>query len=193
MKSRLAFLALVLVCFRQCASADQITTGTLVFDCTACTSSPGFTSTLPTNGSFVYDNTTNQFLSVMVTWDGLSFDSFSVGSQDTPNTEQIIYQDLIGGGAGPLQFTFICSTVNLQNGPCERQFAAAFDGLPGADLELFFSSPGNVESANDGASGIVTTPEPSALLLLALGLVGLVLFSITARCRILWWPHWGNP
>jgi hypothetical protein len=185
MKSKLAFLALVLVCFGRCASADQITMGTLNFDCLNCSNPTlGVISTPPTNGSFVYDNTTNQFLNVMYTWDGVLFDldSFPL-DPNLPTTAQAIYQDLIGAGAGPLHFTFFCTTVNPQNGPCERNFAFFFDG-PGAtgpfNVTMYVGGPSlNFTSNNDDAEGIVTTPEPSALLLLALGVVGIVLVLLS--------------
>jgi hypothetical protein len=66
---RVAVLALVLECFGRCASADQITTGDLVFASTEFI--PGAILVKPTSGSFVYDNTPNQFISINVSWDGM--------------------------------------------------------------------------------------------------------------------------
>jgi hypothetical protein len=98
MKSKLAYLALVLVClWGRTASADTITSGNLSF------TNLNVQGTTPT-GSFIYDNSTKQFVQFTVLWDGfiwgmngLGPDNFNALMGIGPN-EQKFNMYCIGGG-----------------------------------------------------------------------------------------------
>src|SRR5215470_3305600 len=102
MKSKLAVLALASVClWGSAASADTITSGGLSFTCPGCSDvlQSGVADIAPTSGSFVYDNTTNHFLSIDVTWDGIPLVLNGAAIVlPAPTDEATAYLDLIGQG-----------------------------------------------------------------------------------------------
>lgn len=151
------------------AYADTITTGNLAF---ATFGSPSPMSPLPTDGSFAYDNTTNQFLSFTATWDGMTFDM-------TFGATQADFLKLTDASATPLTWSGICipSTVN-PTVPCDGSFgfsASVANFLFGQTAGPVTPTVGFAEAAGTfTATQIVTTPEPGAVGLLLLG-IGLVL------------------
>ena len=64
-------LAFALFFIVPCALADSLTVGTITF-----TAAQG---SIPTAGSFVFDNTTNVYNSFTITWDGAVFDYVASG------------------------------------------------------------------------------------------------------------------
>ena len=64
-------LAFALFFIVPCALADSLTVGTITF-----TAAQG---SIPTAGSFVFDNTTNVYTSFTITWDGAVFDYVASG------------------------------------------------------------------------------------------------------------------
>jgi hypothetical protein len=176
MKTKLAFLALVIVCsWGREASADTITTGNLsfsIFDGSCINVSPGDGCTAPTAGSFVYDNTTNQFSSITVTWDGFELVGRSEGSG-----EQTAYLELIGASSSQLVWSGLCTAGTITQGHCGGEFGFAFFDHSSVNIGLGPLSTPNPEFPNDSAGGIVTatdlvttTPEPTAAMLLMLGI-----------------------
>jgi hypothetical protein len=88
------------------------------------------TGLLPTSGSFTYDNTTTQFTSFQVVWDGITFDLLS-----SANSPQIIGGGpaCIGGQTGPVAtLTFLTTSCPPPTG--EFQWAASFGGTGGPAL-----------------------------------------------------------
>jgi len=168
----IVLVGLLLAFTAQSASADTITSGTLVFTL------GGSGGTDATGGSFTYDNTTNQFLSFTATWDGLTFD-FSASA--TPSN----YQALIGAISSPMQWSAVCEPSSVNPGvPCdgELQFRIILDSsLLGTGLEPFVPTQ---DTATGAGSFTVTqlqtaiTPEPDASSLLLLGLGMLSVFGI---------------
>jgi hypothetical protein len=182
MKSKLAILTLVLVClWGREAKADTVTSGNLSFTCDpeSCgpTGNPFDFNTAPTAGSFVYDNTTNQFLSVTVTWDGMPL--YSNLSEIVGG--ETVYLDLIGLGSSLLRWDAICTAGTIEQGHCGGLFGfLVFDpSSPQIGVGLAPLDTANPEFPNDGAGGTVTaldlvsTPEPPLFVLLMLGLTGL--------------------
>jgi len=151
------------------AYADTITTGNLAF---ATFGNPSPMSPLPTGGSFAYDNTTEQFLSFTTTWDGMTFDLASGATQAD-------FLALTDASATPHTWSGICipSTVN-PTVPCDGSFgfsASVANLLFGQTTGPLTPTVGFAEAAGTfTATQIVTTPEPGAVGLLALG-IGLVL------------------
>jgi hypothetical protein len=96
MKTKLAILALALVCLSP-ARADTVTSGNLSFTCL------GQGCLSPTSGSFDYDNTSNQFLNLTLTWDGLNFLGPPVQIWPT-NEQETAFLELIGSSSTPLKW-----------------------------------------------------------------------------------------
>jgi hypothetical protein len=177
MKSTLAFLALVMAClWGRAASADTITTGDLSFTCNICgvLQNGNQINTAPTGGSFAYDNTTNQFLSLLITWDGVTF-TFIGGqpSINDPGNAEAVYLALIG--SAPVYWDGICLHLPNDPFPCEEAEGFRLDGFFGSYVS------GAFPFINDETGGLVTatnpvttTPEPPVIGLLLMG-IGFVL------------------
>ncbi len=148
------------------ALADTITSGTLAFTLA------GGVGIAPTAGSFTYDNTTNQFTSFTVVWDGLTFD-LSFGATQTN------FLALIGAIPSPQTWTAACipSTVHPTI-PCDGLLDF---GLFAGTLVLGSAVQPLVPTQNLAVGGgtftvtqvVTTTPEPGAVSLLLMG-IGLV-------------------
>ena len=157
------------------ASADSITTGKLVFNADI---SPSTYSTLPSHGSFAYDNTTNQFEAINLNWNGIGF--FLAGPFDFAGgvqTEQSIYAALLNGTLG---FFFDCTWLGDATPRCDDQLFARLTDPAGNLVELapndFGLGPPKITPDTSYGTVIarnlkdpVTTPEPTAPSLLLLG------------------------
>ena len=191
MKSKLAILATVVVClWGSAAAADTVTSGGLSFTCPACSDvlQSGVADIAPTSGSFVFDNTTNHFLSINVTWDGIPLVLNGTAMVvPTPTDEATTYLDLIGQGM-QLSWEGISIVGPAFVDPCgfSPPFRFAFNenrhANPNTDVCIclgWATLPATLDPAvGTGAVTAtdlvtITTPEPSSLLLLAGGLTGL--------------------
>jgi hypothetical protein len=166
MKAKLAILALILLSlWGREASADSIMSGKLVFN------TDPTSNTSPSHGSFVYDNTTNQFENITLTWDKMTFGLLGVFE----GTQQGIYNALLNSTLG---FVFDCTWLGDTAVPtCDDQlFGNFFDsngdllGLVGNGLpKLTPDTAGGTVTARN-LKDPVTTPEPTAPGLLLLGI-----------------------
>ena len=191
MKLKLPYLALVLVCSAICtcdASADTITSGGLSFTCPACSDvlQSGVADIAPTSGSFVFENTTNHFLSIDVTWDGVPLVLNGAAIVvPTPTDEATAYLDLIGQGI-PLTWEGISVGPAFVDGcgaspPLRFAFFENRHANPNTDVGICLGWA-TLPPTFDPAVGtgfvtatdlVTTTPEPPSFLVLAAGLIGL--------------------
>lgn len=174
MKTLLA--ALVLLCASLVADADTITTGNLSFTCsgTNCNGSP-LPGTPPDSGSFVYDNTTNQFVSMMVSWDGLSLVLVPPEFTIPPINQEAVYLGLIGEGSPEFWIAICSQEVEAPSAGCGDDFGFEVGALvlyPAVPFPLLMPEmPNNFAAGTVVATDQVTsTPEPSTLALLLMGL-----------------------
>jgi hypothetical protein len=152
--------------------ADTITEGKLVFSCPNCgPTSYGIQNTIPSKGSFSFDNTTDQFLTISTTWDGVVFNTFP-----QPANPLQVYDELL---VGTLQWAFTCI---FQFGlACDQKYyvvlydATNYMGLSSGTGGFQFSdTAGGTVGVRALHDPVVDTPEPSALTLAFLGLLASV-------------------
>jgi hypothetical protein len=158
--------------------ADSITTGILNFECSDCGAPTGSTHhTAPTQGSFSFDTTTGQFLSVDMKWDGFEV----AGPPPSVTNPAAIFEQLITTGA---PWTFVCiSTGDIL---CDQRFwmvidsnlgflglAGSLDDLSSEKPKFFFDDASGTVTARN-LEDPVTTPEPSVLTLALVGLLASV-------------------
>jgi hypothetical protein len=146
--------------------------------------------TLPTAGSFVYDNTTNTFLSFTVDWDGLVFDLTS--SANNPSIEGV-GPPCISGATGPqatLALMTVCNSATPaaywdgvnptpEQSSSNADFTFIATGSTPTTEEIEISPPGGIPGTETGDSGLgsfdaIATPEPGTFGLMMLG-IGFVL------------------
>jgi hypothetical protein len=128
----------------------------------------------PTSGSFVYDKSTKQFDSFIVTWDGVNMDFAPSAS---------LYGEMTGKVAGFPTFTFDCESNPAYPEPCGNyELLQVGDSSPtfvngdfpplvnikGSGL-LGFDPPSRIGPRNVDETRLVSTPEPPLILLVAFG------------------------
>jgi hypothetical protein len=162
--------------------ADSITDGTINFTLTV-------GAPLPTTGSFVYDDTSNQFLNFTVGWDELTFNLTSAANSPTITAGGPACISGDTGAQATLALMDVCDTAGAYwDGTSPTMpvhavptFAFVAAGpLPGPQLitmAVFYTSP-TTDTRDVGLGSYVTTtttnmPEPGAgsLLLSGLGIV----------------------
>ncbi len=137
---------------------------------------------LPTSGSFVYDSTTNQFLSFTVQWNGLTYDLTS--SANNPQIEEP--PPCIGGTTGP-QATLALMTVCGAEGYDVASWVAVYGApcVPGAPFHVasfdFQAAVVETEEQINVAKSFEVPPPPPDQCLSALG-------SYIARPTWTWRP-----
>jgi hypothetical protein len=154
-----------MLCLCGLAKADDLTSGDLSFTnvwalCVGCLS--------PTSASFVYDNTTAEFLNVTANWDGLNIVNSNIS--DPTALSELLNGSLSWEGV-------VC--LNVPPGGCSGEAFFVFLDSPGESVlaSPFFTDLTTVtpEPPNAGGFGpviatdVMTTPEPSSLLLLGIG------------------------
>ena len=155
-------LLFALLCAGPCAKADSITSGTINFILTE----PGGPAA---TGSFVFDNTTNLYLNLTISWDGVTFPfiGFFNGANDklrssgvwcaNANTEVVLLDC-----QGLLPATFLIQSVNT------FQESLAFGGTFTDPLATAVGTYTTTETTT-------TTPEPSSVPLILSGMAFLML------------------
>jgi hypothetical protein len=133
------------------AAGDTISNGTLSFSCLSCT--------LPTSGSFTYDNTTNEFTNFQVVWDGMTFDL----SQAT----QTNFLAMTGVIPSALTWTAACEPSNtFPTVPCDGLLH--FSIFAGTNVLGEVTRPlsptlDTVSAAGEFSVTRVTVPEPGPI------------------------------
>jgi hypothetical protein len=146
----------------------------------------------PTSGSFTYDSSTGTFSNFVVAWDGYSFDLTS-----SANSPFDVHPSGCTGEAstGAFAFEILSKTLTCPSAPEYFWFgqprvgptqgfvfedevsASAYD-----QIGTFLPATGATDSAEGSWTiSAVTTPEPSELLLLGSGLVGLMFAGLKRR------------
>jgi hypothetical protein len=170
----LASIGIFLAIGARNAAADTITTGNLSFACFVgeCVQNGDLVGTAPTAGSFVYDNTTNQFLTITITWDGITL----YGFHDATGQETA-YLELIGSSSSPLMWNAVCTAGTIIQGHCGGEFGfSLFDQAFAVNMVLapldtpMPTFPNDASAGTVTATDLVTTPEPGATGLLLLGI-----------------------
>ncbi len=189
-KPYIAIIVLFLAIGSRGASADTITTGNLSFTCQGGCITPTpitpstFASSAPTVGSFVYDNTTGQFLNFTLTWNGITW---GVSGLTEAN-----YLAIRGIGPNQQEWFGVCIAGLVNRYPqfsCDDGIGFEmwlFDGTTISGQLADISPPGGISFISetnpttypyDTAQGtmtavdlVTTTPEPGTVGLLLLGI-----------------------
>lgn len=167
------------------ALADTLTTYEITF-----TLAPGYTP-LPTSGSFTYDSTNPQFSNFLVSWAGATFDLTAVanaphvtgsgctGEASTPSFGFTIISQSASGCSSPIGYYW----AGLSFGDGFGEFAfGLYNSVSGSSEDFFtanISGLGSGELSGTGGWSIsptstVITPEPSAFVLLWIGMFALL-------------------
>ena len=167
------------------ALADTLTTYAITF-----TLNPGYTL-LPASGSFTYDSTNPQFSNFLVSWAGVTFDltaaanapdvrgSGCTGEASTPSFGFAIISQSASGCSNPIGYYWGA----LVDGGGYAEFGfGLYNANSGVTQDVFITIVHAFDSGGPSATGnwsitpssTVTTPEPSALVLLGIGIFALL-------------------
>jgi hypothetical protein len=140
----------------------------------------------PTSGSFTYDSSTGTFSDFVVVWDGYSFNLTSSANATFLGSSGCTGE----ASTGAYSFELLSQTLTCPSGPDyfwagqprvgptqAFLFDAEVSGSAYDQIGTYLPATGKTDSSGGGWTiSAVITPEPSELLLLGCGLLGLMLF-----------------